>query len=100
MLYLVILIQFGYFYILFQVNCYQARLRASTDRQDLNNQKLEILEFSRERYVRVDEFVAITISSHKPSRQRRIDELLATLSEFDTLIASLNSAAWAVVPRR
>jgi DNA invertase Pin-like site-specific DNA recombinase len=65
-----------------------AYLRASTDRQDLNNQKLEILEFAREKNLHVDEFVAITISSRKTSKQRRIDELLATLSELDTLIVT------------
>ena len=42
-----------------------AYLRASTDRQDLNNQKLEILEFAREKNLHVDEFVAITISSRR-----------------------------------
>jgi DNA invertase Pin-like site-specific DNA recombinase len=36
----------------------------------------------------MDEFVAITISSRKTSKQRRIDELLATLSELDTLIVT------------
>jgi DNA invertase Pin-like site-specific DNA recombinase len=65
-----------------------AYLRASTDRQDLNNQKLEILEFAREKNLHVDEFVAITVSSRKTSKQRRIDELLAMLSELDTLIVT------------
>jgi DNA invertase Pin-like site-specific DNA recombinase len=40
-----------------------AYLRASTDKQDLNHQKLEILEFARERHLRVDEFISITMSS-------------------------------------
>jgi DNA invertase Pin-like site-specific DNA recombinase len=65
-----------------------AYLRASTDKQDLNNQKLEILEFARQKNLHVDEFVAITISSRKTSKQRRIDELLHTLSELDTLIVT------------
>ena len=57
-----------------------AYLRASTDKQDLNNQKLEILEFARQKDLRVDEFIAITVSSRKTSKQRRIDELLEKLS--------------------
>jgi DNA invertase Pin-like site-specific DNA recombinase len=65
-----------------------AYLRASTDRQDLNNQKLEILEFARQKNLHVDEFVAITVSSRKTSKQRRIDELLHTLSELDTLVVT------------
>jgi DNA invertase Pin-like site-specific DNA recombinase len=65
-----------------------AYLRASTDRQDLNNQKLEILEYARQKNLHVDEFVAITVSSRKTSKQRRIDELLHTLSDLDTLIVT------------
>ncbi len=76
-----------------------AYLRASTDRQDLNNQKLEILEFARQKNLHVDEFVAITISSRKTSKQRRIDELLLTLSELDTLIVTELSRLGAQHPR-
>lgn len=65
-----------------------AYLRASTDKQDLNNQKLEILEFARKRDMRVDEFIAITVSSRKTSKQRRIDELLELLVDSDTLIVT------------
>ena len=65
-----------------------AYLRASTDRQDLNNQKLEILEFARQQELQVDEFMAITVSSRKTSKQRRIDELLEKLVESDTLIVT------------
>jgi DNA invertase Pin-like site-specific DNA recombinase len=49
-----------------------AYLRASTDKQDLNHQKLEILEFARKKEIHIDEFVEITISSRKTSKQRRI----------------------------
>jgi DNA invertase Pin-like site-specific DNA recombinase len=65
-----------------------AYLRASTDKQDLNNQKLEILEFARQRNLHIDDFVAITISSRKNSKQRRIDELLQKLQDSDTLIVT------------
>jgi DNA invertase Pin-like site-specific DNA recombinase len=65
-----------------------AYLRASTDKQDLNNQKLEILEFARQKELRVDEFIAITVSSRKTSKQRRIDELLEKLADSDTLIVT------------
>ena len=65
-----------------------AYLRGTTDRQNLNNQILEILEFARQKNLHVDEFVAITVSSRKTSKQRRIDELLHSLSELDTLIVT------------
>jgi DNA invertase Pin-like site-specific DNA recombinase len=65
-----------------------AYLRASTDKQDLNHQKLEVLEFARRQGLHIDDYVEITISSRKTSQQRRIDELLQTLSETDTLIVT------------
>jgi DNA invertase Pin-like site-specific DNA recombinase len=65
-----------------------AYIRASTDKQDLNNQKLEILEYARQHSLQVDDFIAVTISSRKTSKQRRIDELLTSLAELDTLIVT------------
>jgi DNA invertase Pin-like site-specific DNA recombinase len=65
-----------------------AYIRASTDKQDLNNQKLEILEFARKKELKVDAFVEITISSRKTSKQRRIDEVLERLGDSDTLVVT------------
>jgi len=65
-----------------------AYIRTSTDKQDLNNQKLEILEFARKKDLKVDEFVEITISSRKTSKQRRIDEVLERLEGSDTLVVT------------
>jgi len=65
-----------------------AYLRASTDKQDLNHQKLELLEFARKKSLSIDEFMEITISSRKTNKQRRIDELLEKLQEADTLMVT------------
>ena len=65
-----------------------AYLRASTDKQDLNNQKLEILEYARKNHLEVDDFIQITISSRKTSKDRRIDEMLSTLYGADTLVVT------------
>lgn len=65
-----------------------AYIRASTGKQDVNNQKLAILEFARHAILKVDEFVEITISSRKTSKQRRVDELLEKLVHSDTLIVT------------
>jgi len=65
-----------------------AYLRASTDKQDLEHQKLEILEFARRQGLHVDEYIKITISSRKTSKQRRIDELVQMLNETDVLIVT------------
>lgn len=65
-----------------------AYLRASTDTQDLNNQKLEILEWARKKDLKIDEFVEVTISSRKTRKQRRIEEVREMLADSDTLIVT------------
>jgi len=65
-----------------------AYIRTSTDKQDLNNQKLEILEWAHKKEVKVDAFVEITISSRKTSKQRRIEEVLQMLTDTDTLVVT------------
>ena len=65
-----------------------AYLRTSTDKQDLNNQKLEILEYARQKGVKIEDFIALSMSSRKSQRERRIDELLSRLDEGDTLFVT------------
>ena len=65
-----------------------AYIRTSTDKQDLNNQKLEIFEFAKKNKIEVDDFIQMTISSRKTSKERRIDEMLLTLEDADTLIVT------------
>jgi len=65
-----------------------AYIRASTDKQDLNNQKLEIFEFAKKNKIEVDDFIQMTISSRKTTKERRIDEMLLTLEDADTLIVT------------
>jgi DNA invertase Pin-like site-specific DNA recombinase len=35
-----------------------AYLRTSTDKQDRNNQKLEVLEYARRKKIHIDDFIA------------------------------------------
>lgn len=65
-----------------------AYLRASTDKQDINHQKLELLEFVRQKSWKIDEFIEINISSRKTLKQRRIDELVEKLNPEDMLIVT------------
>jgi DNA invertase Pin-like site-specific DNA recombinase len=65
-----------------------AYLRTSTDKQDLNNQRLEILEYGRRTQSHIEDFIAISISSGKDRRDRRIDELLVQLTGGDTLLVT------------
>ena len=41
-----------------------AYLRTSTDKQDLSNQKLEILEYARRHELKVGEFVEAMLNQH------------------------------------
>lgn len=65
-----------------------AYLRTSTDKQDLNHQKLELLEFARKKSLAIDDFMEITISSRKTTKQRRVDELVERLNPSDTLMVT------------
>ena len=59
-----------------------AYLRVSTDRQDVNNQRLEILDYARRNDLKIDDFIDIEISSRKSLKHRRIDELLVRLEKL------------------
>lgn len=65
-----------------------AYLRTSTDKQDLNNQRLEILEYARRNDLRIDDFIEISISSRQNRRARKIEELLERLQPGDTLVVT------------
>lgn len=63
-------------------------LRVSTDRQDLENQKLEIENYTEKIGLSVDQWIQVEMSSRKNFDKRKIDELLSTLKKGDTLIVS------------
>ncbi|MEM7617460.1 MAG: recombinase family protein [Pseudomonadota bacterium] len=63
-------------------------IRTSTNKQDLKNQQHEILTYTNKHDMKVNEFIEIKLSSRKTTKQRRIDELLQKLKQFDTLIVT------------
>ncbi len=65
-----------------------AYLRVSKDSQDVKNQRLAILEFARREKMEVDDFVEITVSSRKSTKERKVDQLLEELDIGDALIVS------------
>jgi len=65
-----------------------AYLRSSTDKQDVKNQRHEILEYTNKEKLIVDEFMEVTVSSRTDSRRRRIDELRERLGPGDTLLVT------------
>lgn len=65
-----------------------AYLRVSTDKQELNVQRLEILEYANKHNIKITDFMEVEISSRKDVKLRRIDELIERLNNGDTLIVS------------
>ena len=63
-----------------------AYIRVSTDKQDFNNQKLILLEYSRNNNIKINEFVEAEVSSKKSTKERLIDKLLTQLKPYDTLL--------------
>ena len=65
-----------------------AYLRVSTSSQELNNQKIEILDYSNKNDIHIDHWMEIKVSSRKTTKERLIDQLLGELNEGDCLIVS------------
>ncbi len=65
-----------------------AYLRVSTDGQDLNNQKLEILDYAQKNSYTVNDWIEIKVSSRKSTKERLVDHLLNQLKTGDCLIVA------------
>lgn len=65
-----------------------AYIRASTDKQDVQTQRHEILAYGNREDIRIDDFIEVTMTSRNSSRKRRIDELCQALEPTDTLIVT------------
>src|SRR3954453_3062294 len=63
-------------------------LRVSTGSQDLANQKLTVLDYAWQKGFAIDRFVEVQASSRKGPDQRRIEELLDSLTVGDRLVVS------------
>ena len=65
-----------------------AYLRISTGKQDLKNQRLELLDYARKNKLAINEFIEVEISSRKTTKARKIDTLLEKLNMGDLLLVS------------
>lgn len=63
-------------------------IRVSTNNQDLENQRYEILNFAQKNGLAVDSFISVEISSRKTLEQRKITEVLGQLEVGDQLVVS------------
>lgn len=65
-----------------------AYIRVSTDKQDMQTQKLEILDYAQKNKMMVDQFIEVEVSSRKSRKDRRIKALMEQLDQGDVLILS------------
>jgi len=65
-----------------------AYVRVSTDGQDYQNQKYEILNYCDQEKWQVDKWLELEMSSRRSTKERRIDELISVLQPGDRLIVS------------
>lgn len=63
-------------------------IRTSTDKQNNDNQRFEIINFISSHGLHIDKWVEETISSRKGLPKRKLGKLLATLKQDDILITS------------
>jgi DNA invertase Pin-like site-specific DNA recombinase len=66
----------------------RAYIRVSTNRQDVENQKLEILKVSNESGLGKVEFVEETVSGRKSWRERKLAGVIDELGQGDVLIVA------------
>ena len=65
-----------------------AYLRVSTNHQDIQSQKYEILDYCHKNEIQIDEFIEVEMSSRKSLGKRKIDILFDNLREGDQIIVS------------
>ena len=63
-------------------------IRVSTQEQNTEVQKTELLEYSNRNKFIIDEFITVEISSRKNQEQRKIEQLKSVLNSGDTIITT------------
>lgn len=65
-----------------------AYLRVSTGGQDLDSQKLAILDFAQRERITIDTFFETKASSQRPRQRRYLDEVINQIDKGDRLVVS------------
>lgn len=65
-----------------------AYLRISTGGQDLNSQRLAILNYAHIHRLHIDDFLEIKVSSKKSSKERGLDQLFTSMRSGDLILVS------------
>jgi DNA invertase Pin-like site-specific DNA recombinase len=65
-----------------------AYIRVSSDKQTTENQRYEILKFADEKKITIDHWIEETVSGTKKVSDRKLGEIIKSLSNNDTLITT------------
>ncbi|MBP9743585.1 MAG: recombinase family protein [Burkholderiales bacterium] len=65
-----------------------AYLRVSTTGQDLNNQRLAILDYAHKKHLQIDKFIEAQSSSRKTIKERNLDQLFSNVHAGDLVLVS------------
>lgn len=65
-----------------------AYLRVSKDSQDMDNQRLSILDYAHRHGITINEFIEFSISSRRSPKERGIEDMLNKLNSGDMLLVS------------
>ena len=65
-----------------------AYLRISTSGQDLNNQRLAILDYAHKHRLQIDQFLEVQVSSRKTLKERGIEGFFEGISAGDIVLVS------------
>jgi DNA invertase Pin-like site-specific DNA recombinase len=63
-------------------------IRVSTDKQTTANQKFEIEKFTKERKIKIEEWIEETISATKKLDDRKFGQLLKRMKEGDQVVVT------------
>ena len=63
-------------------------IRVSTNKQDIDRQRLNILELAQQKSIHIDDWIEITMSGRKVPVQRRMAETVELLKDADTVVIS------------
>ena len=66
----------------------RAYIRVSTDMQDAENQRFEILKWADEKKVTIDEWTVETVSGTRSWKDRKLGEMLASCVSGDSIVAT------------
>lgn len=65
-----------------------AYLRVSTTGQDLNSQRLAILDYAQKNQLQIDQFIQVQSSSRKSMKERSIEQLFSAVQHGDLVLVS------------